>query len=247
MFNKRIAAVIAMLVAVGFAAADEFDAVITDASRAFTKQKKLPEKLVFGKLTLDSQGKVISTIYKEGLVTKATKVAMGAYDETKKKWTPGQAIEGGLDADIFKEAGKVVQIRIALADDKKTINQILVKKIDDKLVMADSEFDAVLKQVGSQTNGRGGIAYTRVELDTKGGVSKSFPLKTGLVTKDTKVVMGQYNEKEKKWEAGDAIPNGLFGDVFKDLRAKTLYVRITLRDDRRAISQILVRQIGEKK
>jgi len=59
--------------------------------------------------------------------------------------------------------------------------------------------------------------------------------------------MGKYNEKEKKWEAGDAIPKGLYGDIFKELGAKTVYVRITLRDDRRGIAQILVRQIGEKR
>lgn len=246
MINKMIITLGAMLVVVGFAAADEFDAVINDASRAFTRQKKAPDKFFYGKLTLDSKGKVVSMTYKEGLVTKATKVAMGAFDEKKKKWVPGEAIEGGVEADIFKEAGKVVQARVTVGDDQKTINQILVKKIDGPLVMADSEFDAILKQVGPQTNGNGAIWYTRVELDDKGDVVKTFPLKSGRVTKDTKVVMGHYNEKEKKWEAGDAIPNGLYGDIFKDLGAKTVYVRITLRDDRRAISQILVRQIGEK-
>ncbi len=246
MVNKLILTAVTMLSAVGFAAADEFDAVINNASRAFTRQKKAPEQFVYGKLTLDSKGKVVSTTYKEGLVTKSTKVVMGVFDEKKKKWVPGKAIAGGLGADIFKEAGKVVQVRITVGEDKKTIQQVLVKKTDAPLVMADSEFDAILKQVGPQTNGRGGIAYTRVELDGKGGVVKTFPLRTGLVTKETKVVMGKYDAKEKKWEAGDAIPKGLYGDIFKDLGAKTVYVRITLRDDRRAISQILVRQIGEK-
>jgi len=246
MVNKLIITVVAMLVVVGFAAADELDAVINDASRGSTKQKKSPEIFFYGKLTLDSQGKVVSTIYKEGLVTKDTKVVMGVFDEKKNKWTPGEPIEGGVGADLFKEAGKVVQVRVTVGEDKKTIHQILVKKTNEPLVMADSEFDAVLKQVGPQTNGRGGIWYTRLELDDKGGVVKTFPLKSGLVTKDTKVVMGQYNEKDKKWEAGEAIPKGLYGDIFKDLGAKTVYVRITFQDDRRAISQILVRQIGEK-
>jgi hypothetical protein len=139
----------------------------------------------------------------------------------------------------------VVQVRVTVTDDKK-ITQILVKKADEPLVTADAEFDAILKQVGPQTNGVGGIAYVRVELNEKGGVAKSFALKTGQVTKDTKVVMGKFNEAEKKWEAGDEIPNGLYGDIFKDLGAKTIYVRMTFRDDRKAFSQILVRQIGEK-
>jgi hypothetical protein len=225
---------------------DDFDAVVNDASRAFTRQKKSPEKFVYGKLTLDSKGKVVSTIYKEGLVTEATKVVMGAFDEKKKKWVPREAVEGGVGGDIFREAGKVLQVRISVGNDKKTINQILVKKTDERLVMADLEFDAVLKQVGPQTNGRGGIWYARLELDEKGGVVKTFPLKSGLVTKDTKIVMGKYSEKEKKWEAGEAVPKGLYGDIFKDLGAKTVYVRTTFRDDRKAISQILVRQVGEK-
>src|SRR5262245_36762652 len=108
--NKMVFAVAATLVAVGFAAADEFDAVVNDASRAFTKRTKSPDKLVYGKLTLDSKGKVVSTVYKEGAVTKGTKVALGTFDEKKKKWTPGEAVEGGLGADIFKDAGKVVRV-----------------------------------------------------------------------------------------------------------------------------------------
>jgi hypothetical protein len=82
-------------------------------------------------------------------------------------------------------------------------------------------------------------------LDSKGKVVSTV-FKEGLVTKDTKVVMGKYNEKEKQWEAGDAIPDGLYGDIFNDLGAKTVYVRITPREDRKGIAQILVRQVGEK-
>ena len=220
MVNKLIITVVAMLVVVGFATADEFDAVINDASRAFTRQKKSPEKFIYGKLTLDSKGKVVSTIYKEGMVTKDTKVVMGTFDEKMKKWVPGELIEGGLGADLFKEAAKVVQVRVTVGDDKNTISRILVKKTDEPLVMADSEFDAVLKQVGPQTNGAGGIWYTRIELDEKGGVLKTFALTSGRVTKDTKVVMGKYNDKEIKWDAGDDIPKGLYGDIFKDLGAQ---------------------------
>jgi hypothetical protein len=70
---------------------------------------------------------------------------------------------------------------------------------------------------------------------------------SGWVTKDTKVVMGKYNEKEKEWEASGAITYGLFGDIFKDLGAKTVYVRLTFRDGDKGISLILVSQIGKKK
>jgi hypothetical protein len=246
MVRKLIVTVVAMWVLVGFAAADEYDAVINDASRAFTKQKKSPEKLVYGKLTLDSKAKVVSTTYKEGLLTRDTRVVQGAFDEKKQEWVAGEAIEGGVGADLFKEADKVVQVRITVGDDKKTIQRILVKKKDEAPAAADAAFDAVLRRIGPQTNGRGGIWYTRVELDEKGGVVKTFALKSGLVTKETEVAMGQYNEKEKKWEAGDAIPKGLYGDVFKNIETNPVPVRITLRDDRKAIAQILVRPTGEK-
>jgi tRNA(Ser,Leu) C12 N-acetylase TAN1 len=135
---------------------------------------------------------------------------------------------------------------VTVGDDKKTISQILVKNTDEKLVKADPEFDAILKEVGPQTNGTGGIAYIRLELDEKGDVIKKFALTITRVTKDTKVAMGKYNETEKKWEAGEDIPKGLYGDIFKDLGAKTVYVRMTHRDDHKGIAQILVRQVGEK-
>ncbi len=61
-----------------------------------------------------------------------------------------------------------------------------------------------------------------------------------------KVAMGKFNEKENEWEAGDDIPNGLYGDIFKDPGAKSIYVRITYRADLRGIGQVLVRRIGEK-
>lgn len=246
MFKNSILAVVAMLLIAGLAAAEELDAIITDAARAFTKRKNMPEVLVYGKLTLDSQGKVVSTVYKEGVVTKTTKVAMGTFDEKKKKWTPGEAIEGGITGDLFTEKGKVLRLRVTVGNDGKTISQILVTTTDEKVESADAELDAILKQIGPQTNGSGGIAYVRLELDDKGNVVKTFGLKTGRVTADTKVVMGKYNEKEKTWEAGEAIANGLYGDIFKDLGARTVYVRITMRDDRKGIAQILVRQIGEK-
>ncbi len=241
MFDRLIITVIAMSVVTGSAAAEEFDAVITDASRAFTKQKKSPDIFFYGILTLDSKGKIVSLTYKDGRVSKDTKVVMGIFDEKTNKWKPGEAIDGGVSADLFKERGKIVQARVTLADDKKTIEQILVKKTDEPLVMADADFDAILKQVGPQTNGRGTIWYVRLELDEKGSVIKTFAAKSALVTKDTTVVMGRYNEKEKKWEPGEAIPNGLYNDMFKDLDSRKVYVRITLRDDRKAISRILAR------
>jgi hypothetical protein len=52
MFNKVILPVFAILTFAGLAVADEVDAVINQASRAFTKgkQKESPDALVYGKL-----------------------------------------------------------------------------------------------------------------------------------------------------------------------------------------------------
>jgi hypothetical protein len=90
------------------------------------------------------------------------------------------------------------------------------------------------------------VSFVRVELDEKGRVINYFGETISSVTKDTKVAMGKYNEKEDKWEAGDDIPNGLWGDLFKDPGAKNIFVRISYRADNRGIAQILVRQIGEQ-
>jgi hypothetical protein len=57
----------------------------------------------------------------------------------------------------------------------------------------------------------------------------------------TKVAMGKYNEKEQKWEAGEDIPEGMWGDPFKDPGAKPIFVRLTYRDDNRGLAQVLLR------
>jgi serine/threonine protein kinase len=212
-----------------FGETDEYDAVINDAIRMLTKQKKRPGLLGYGKVTLNSAGKIVSIpIYKEGIVSKATTVVMGKFDDKKKKWVAGEPMQGAAGWDLVKEAGKVLQIRVSVAADKKTITNILIKNTDQRLVAASREFDALLKGVGPQTNGRGFIAYHKVKLDSKGSVLKKFPPTQGLVTKDTKVAMGKYDADKKMWEAGEDIPNGLFGDVFKNLKMRPVLVRMRL-------------------
>src|SRR4051794_11892186 len=176
MVRKLLGTVTAALVVVGFAVAEEVDAVVDDANRAFTKLAKSPEKINYGKLWLDSKGKIVIQVNKEGRVTKDTKVALGTFDEKKKKWVPGEAIEGGIGADLFKDKGKVLRLQLTLANDGVTINQILVTSTDAKLEDASREFDAIYKRHGAFTNGRGPISYVRVELDEKGRVINSFPL-----------------------------------------------------------------------
>jgi len=247
MFKRVMCSLVLPLMVIGFVTAEEFDGAINDASRAFTKRAKTPGEINYARLILDSKGRVVSTIYKGGIVTKDTKVVSGKYNEKAKQWEADVPIEGGVSADIFKNTGKLVQLRVTVGDDGKTITQILVKSVGEELVKADSEFDAIYKRHGPQTNGRGVISYVRLELNEKGDVVKTFPLMTAQVTAETKYVMGKYNEKEGTWEAGEAISDGVYNDIFKDLGAKTYYVRITMRDDGQGVAQFLLRQIGEKK
>ena len=57
-----------------------------------------------------------------------------------------------------------------------------------------------------------------------------------LVCKDTKIAKGVFNEKEKKWEAGEEIPKGLWNEMFGDFSARTVHVRIIQTDDRKGIA-----------
>jgi hypothetical protein len=228
-----------------FGEGEEYDAVINDAIRRLTKLKKRPGLLGYGKVMLDSAGKVVSIpIYQEGIVSKATRIVMGKLDDKKKKWVAGEPMQGAAGWDLLKEAGKVLQIRVTVAADKKTITNILIKDTDQPLVAASREFDALLKRVSPRTSRGGTIWYSRVKLDPKGSVARTFQQKSARVTRDTRIAMGQYDADKKKWVAGKDIPNGLSGDVFKDLNNSPVLVRMRLENRSGNVSQILVREAG---
>ena len=225
MFGMKtiLAVAFSALATAGSLSADEVEAVIDNGTRLFTKGAQSPEKLFYGKLTLDSKGKIVSHINREGKVTPETKVASGAFGVKKKRWTAGEAIEGGVSSELFKTPGKMLLVRVALKDDGKTIQQILVTNDDAKLERADKEFDAIFKGVGRvNVGGRIAISYVRIELDEEGQEINRFALTVTSATKETQVAYGEYNEKEKKWEARDDVPNGVYGDFIKDPGAKTL-------------------------
>jgi hypothetical protein len=229
--------------------AETLDAVIDDPARAFTKIKraKLPDALTFGTIKLDSKGKLVQKVYRDGTVTSNTKVATGTFDEKKKAWVAGEAIEGGVNSDLFKEKGKALRVEVNWDEDSKVIRSILVTKTDEKLEKAAPEFDAILQ--GRGTTNFGGyfsIAYLRQELDDKGEVIKSFGQTVTSINSDTKVAMGVYNEKEKKWVAGEEIPKGVWNEMFGDFSSKTVHVRIIQNDDRKGIAEILVKKIGDR-
>ncbi len=246
--NNRsvIAASALLLLLVKPAMAEEFDAVIDDDTRQWTTINKVADKLVCSRLWLDSKGKVANRTNTDLQVNKNSKVARGKYDEKTKKWVPGEVIEGGINADIFKAKGKMVRVRVSVADDNMTIKHFLVTKEDEELELADTEFEAILIRFGNVNNGSCRVTYTRLERDEKGKIINKFPNLIHQMTKETKYAWGKYNEKEKTWEAGEDIPDPLSGTAFKLDGAKTVYVRMTLRDDRKGIAQVLVTQVGEK-
>jgi hypothetical protein len=246
MTARSLVAAVALLFCAGLAAADEVDAVITDATRASTKRKDSPDKFSYGRITLDSKGKLISMTIREGRVTPETTVAMGTFDEKTKTWTPGEAIAGGILSDLFQDKGKTLRVRLRVADDKTTVRQILVTNTDEKLERASGEFDAIFKGHGNTNDGGYvGFAYVRIELDEQGKLINKFPLVSTAVGPETKFVMGKYDEEAKRWTAGEEIAGGVWHEMFKDPGAKTIYIRITQRDDGRGIAQVLVRQIGK--
>lgn len=237
MTTRLAATILGMLFTIAFAAGEEFDGVIKKAPKqAPDGSQTLPHE----KVMLDTKGQIVKRFIRDGLVTKDTKVAMGKYNEQRKKWEAGTPIPGGVNADIFKDADtNVLQVFITTTEDRKAILQILVKKVGGELARADPEFDGVIKQVV-----QGGFWYVRVELDEKGETLKTFGLTSAHTTKDTKVFMGKYNEKEKKWEAGEPVENGLYGEPFKDLRNKLVHAHLVPRDDGKGIAQVLVRKVG---
>lgn len=247
MFRRLLAAIAVMHAVVGFVSAAEYDAVFDDISRSAARNLKTPDTFYYGPIQLDSKGKVVTRLGKAGLLTKDTKICMGVFDEKKKKWAPGEVVEGGVEADIFTDAGKTLRVRVTVTDDDKTIKQILVVNTDEKFETADGEFDAIFRGVGrTNVGGRVAFSYVRVELDDSGKAINYFNETISSIDKTTKVSMGKFNAKENEWEAGDDIPNGIYGDIFKDPGAKNIYVRITYRADLSGIAQVLVRRIGEK-
>jgi len=247
--NRTLFLLLGLLVLPSLCPAETLDAVFDDPARAFTKMKraKSPDALSFATIKLDSTGKVVKKIYREGTVTNDTKVAMGTFDEKKKAWVAGEAIVGGVTSDLFKDKGKALRVQVNWDEDTKVIRSILVTKTDEKLEKASPEFDAILQ--GRGNNNVGGyfsIAYLRQELDDKGEVIKTFGQTVTSINKDTRIAKGVFNEKEKKWEAGEEIPKGLWNEMFGDFSARTVHVRIIQTDDRKGIAEILVKKIGDR-
>jgi hypothetical protein len=113
MIRKLACAVFVMTIAIGFVAAEEFGAIVT--------------KVDGGKVTFQKtkKGKADGTDVTLPTIDKVA-VAKGKFSKDDKKWTAGDAIEGGLKASVFAKIGdKGVAVRITTDDDGKKITQIL--------------------------------------------------------------------------------------------------------------------------
>jgi hypothetical protein len=115
MVRKMVCAMFVMTVVIGLAFAEEFNCSITKVDgNKITYQKFKKKDKVGDPVTIE--------------VAKDAKVAKGVLDKDTKKYSVGDAIEGGLKADVFAKASedKGVQVRITTSDDNKSVTQILV-------------------------------------------------------------------------------------------------------------------------
>jgi hypothetical protein len=127
---KLVCAAMAVFLFVGMAIADTFTAIITevkDGKVTFTPAKFNKEDKKFEKgdtMTLP--------------VASDVKVVKGKFDKDAKKVVPGDAIEGGLKAEMFTKIGEKGMFATITTDaDKKKITEIMVggkggKKKDGK-------------------------------------------------------------------------------------------------------------------
>jgi hypothetical protein len=105
------------------------------------------------------------------------------------------------------------------------------------------EFQATITKVDGNK-----ITYQKYLKAKKGEkAEKDGDAVTITVAKDAKVLKGTFNKDTKKVEAGDAIEDGLKGEVFtKVSEEKGARALITTDDDKKVVTQILVLP-GKKK
>src|ERR1043166_6721419 len=122
MFRKLLCGLFVMTVGVGLVAADEFTATITKVDGNKVTYQKMKG---FGKKAEKDGDPVTLEVSKNAKIAKAK----FSFDKEAKKakFEAGDAIEGGLKADVFAKIGeKGVNARITTSDDNKSITQILV-------------------------------------------------------------------------------------------------------------------------
>lgn len=123
MFRKLVFSMVVMVVAIGFVAAEEFQATITkvDGDKVTYQKYKKGEKGKKG----EKDGEPVTLT-----VAKDAKIAKGKFSFKDKKFAVevGDAIEGGLKNEIFTkiDAEKGQGARITTSDDNKSITAITI-------------------------------------------------------------------------------------------------------------------------
>jgi hypothetical protein len=115
MFRKLVCAMFVMVLAVSFVFAEEFQASITKVDG----NKVTYQKMKKGK----KEGDAVTVE-----LAKDAKILKGTFNKDTKKLEDGDAIEGGLKAEMFSKATeeKGVNATITTDDDKKTITKIVI-------------------------------------------------------------------------------------------------------------------------
>jgi len=124
MIRKLVCAMFVMTVAVGFVLADEFQGAITkiDGDKVTVqKMKKGKGKGAKGEKDGDP---VTMTIAKDA------KIVKGMFDKDAKKMVAGDAIEGGLKADLFSKVSEDMPVNAMITTDadNKSITMIMIAK-----------------------------------------------------------------------------------------------------------------------
>jgi hypothetical protein len=119
MTRKLFCSMLVMTIGIGFVAADEFVAVIVkvDGNKVTYQKFKKGDKGKKG----EKDGDAVTLP-----VAKDAKITKGKFDKDAMKFVAGDPIEGGLKADIFKNATaeKGVFSRITTSEDNKKITAI---------------------------------------------------------------------------------------------------------------------------
>jgi len=122
MFRKLFCAMLVMTVAIGFAFADEFNATITKVDGNKITYQKYKKGMKGKKGEKDGDAVTIT-------VAKDAKIIKGTFDKDAKKVVDGDPIEGGLKAELFKDATeeKGVGATITTDDGNKSVTKIRVQ------------------------------------------------------------------------------------------------------------------------
>ena len=121
MFRKQVFALVVMVAAIGFVAAEEFQATITKVDGDKITYQKYKKGMKGKKGEKDGDPVTVT-------VAKDAKIVKGKFNPDAKKLEAGDAIEGGLKSDTFAKASeeKGVTVRITTDDDSKKVTQIML-------------------------------------------------------------------------------------------------------------------------